>query len=395
MRILVLAPQPFFTQRGTPIAVRLMLETLSARGDEIDVIVYPEGEDVDIPRCRLIRVPAVPGTRGIGPGFSAKKLVADALLAPMALWAVLRRRYDLIIAVEEAAYIALCLRWIIGTPYIADVDSSIPEQIDDKYRLPRWLLGILQGAEARASRGAVGALTCCRALEALVTSQAPGLPVKTIEDITMLEPDDGLPLPEDCRFETPVVMYVGNLEPYQGVDLLIDAFARLDPAMPAALVVIGGHPAHIEAAKERARALGIETRAHFLGPRPVAQLGRYLRAASIVASPRTQGRNTPMKIYSYLDSGRPLLATRLFTHTQVLDDDVAMLVEPEPDDMARGLADLIGSEALRHRMAAAAKARVQAEFSREAYERKLNGFLDEEILPRLVGPDRRRRVRPA
>ena len=58
-------------------------------------------------------------------------------------------------------------------------------------------------------------------------------------------------------------------------------------------------------------------------------------------SPRLKGLNTPMKIYSYLDSGSAVLATRLRTHTQVLDDELAYLVEPEPAALGRGLAALL------------------------------------------------------
>ncbi|MEO1470373.1 MAG: glycosyltransferase family 4 protein [Pseudomonadota bacterium] len=391
-RILVLAPQPFFTQRGTPIAVRLMLETLAARGDRIDVIVYPDGEDIEIEGCRISRVPALPGLTGIGPGFSLRKLAADIVMAPMALARLITRRYDFVIAVEEAAYIAMIFSKLTGVPYIADVDSSIPEQIDDKYGLSPRMRGALTWVETRATRNAIGALTCCKALNDLVRAQAPDLPVQTVEDITMLEPEDGRDPPEDARFEAPTIMYVGNLEPYQGVDLLMEGLAGLAPGIAADLVVIGGRAEHIEAAKARAGELGIADRTHFLGPRPVEHLGRYLRAADIVASPRTQGRNTPMKVYSYLDSGRPLIATRLYTHTQVLDDTIAMLVEPTPEGMADGLTRLLEDPGLRTRMAEAAQTRVQAEFSRAGYERKLNGFLDEQIIPRLR---RRKRARSA
>ena len=380
MRILVLAPQPFFVQRGTPIAVRLLLETLAKRGDELDVVVFPGGEDVEISGCRFFRVPA-PGSGPIGPGFSAKKLFLDAILAPYAAWRMARKRYDLIIAVEEAAFIALPLRWIFSVPYIFDVDSSIPEQMNDKRPLPGWIHRLLVGIEAKAARGAIGALTCCKALEELIQGHAPNLPIQTIEDIAMLDPDDGASPPADVNFDEPIVMYVGNLEPYQGVDLLIDGIAKLKD--PVRLVVIGGNAKHIAEGTERAARQGASDKVSFLGPRPLEDLGRYLRAATIVASPRTQGRNTPMKVYSYLDCGRPMIATRLRTHTQVLDDDISMLVEPEPDDMARGLAALLSDAELRNRLANAAAERVSLEFSRDGYARKLNSFFVHEIEPRI------------
>ncbi|MCV6585596.1 MAG: glycosyltransferase family 4 protein [Marinibacterium sp.] len=381
MKVLVLAPQPFMVQRGTPIAVKMLLEALTARGDDVDAMVFAGGEDVVIPGCRIFRVPAL---SRMPPGLSAKKILSDMLMAPMALGRVLRGRYDLVIAVEEASYIAMVIGFVCRVPYLCDVDSSIPEQIGDKYSLPGWVHRLLVRVERASLRHSAGAMTCCRALEDLVRDHAPDVPVQTLEDVTMLAPDDGGPPPEDCRFDDPVVIYVGNLETYQGIDLLLDGFARVDLARtPARLVVIGGSPEHVAQYQGRARDLGVAGQVSFLGPRPVEDLGRYLRASTITCSPRIQGRNTPMKIYSYLDSGRPLLATRLITHTQALDDEIAMLVAPDPDDVARGLTELLGDADLRDRLSQAAAARVAADFSPQAYTRKLNSFLSERIEPGL------------
>ena len=384
MDILVLAPQPFMAPRGTPIAVKMLLETLSARGDHMDVITFAGGEAIEIENCRFFRVPALPGTRNMSPGFSLKKLVCNVVMFPMACWRMLRKRYDLVLAVEESAYMAMVLRPIFRVPYIFDIDSSIPEQISDKYKLPRAIARFLVAVERRAARRALGAIVCCAALGALVQEYAPTTPIQVLEDVTMLEESEDEESDEAEQYAEPVVMYVGNLEPYQGLGLLIEGVARLDHAVtPARLVVIGGSPHHIEAYRARAKALGIADRVTFAGPKPVAELGTHLRTATIVASPRTQGRNTPMKVYSYLDSGRPLLATRLATHTQVLDDEIAMLVDPDPEDVARGLRALLADPELRARIGAAARIRVAAEFTPAAYRRKLSGFLDAEILPRL------------
>ncbi|MEM8742970.1 MAG: glycosyltransferase family 4 protein [Pseudomonadota bacterium] len=382
MRILVLAPQPFFVSRGTPIAVRSLLQVLTTEGHRCDAVVYAEGTDPRIENCELFRIPALPGTANMPPGFSGKKIIADMGMVAVAIGRLRRQRYDLIVAVEEAAFIAMALKPIFGVPYIYDMDSSIPEQMDDKFGLPGWARRLLAGVEARAARASIGAVTCCRALQETVEGYAPGLPVQTLEDITLIE--EAGAAPDDCQFDEPVVMYVGNLEGYQGVELLIRGFAAaVGEGAVGRLVIIGGTDAHIAAHRALAEDLGIGARVSLLGPRPVERIGDYLSQATIVVSPRTQGRNTPMKVYSYLDSGRPLLATRLPTHTQVLDDDIAMLVEPEPTDMARGLRILLGDATLRDRLAAAAGARVAAEFSPEAYRRKLLGFFETQVVPRL------------
>jgi glycosyltransferase involved in cell wall biosynthesis len=385
MKILVLAPQPFFIQRGTPIAVRALVEGLAAEGHAVDLLVYPEGEDIEIPGVTLHRIPGLPGTRRMPPGFSLRKVIADAVMFPQAAWLLGRGRHDLMIAVEESAYMAMLLKPVFRVPYIFDVDSSIPEQIGDKYDLPGWVQNTLEAVERRASRSALAAITCCKALEDLVKGHAPDLPVQTLEDVTLVEENLPEEPPEDCRFDEPVVMYIGNLESYQGVELLMDGFAEaVSDGRPGRLVIIGGVPEHVAVLKVRAERLGIADQVSLMGPRPVEKIGQYLAQATVVCSPRTQGRNTPMKVYSYLDSGRPLLATRLSTHTQVLDDQIAMLVEPDPADMARGIRTLLEDPALRDRLAAAARARVQAEFSPAAYRRKLAAFLKAEIEPRVA-----------
>jgi glycosyltransferase involved in cell wall biosynthesis len=204
--------------------------------------------------------------------------------------------------------------------------------------------------------------------------------VRRIEDFSLL---DRAPAPADRLADVigrsgPIVLYVGNLERYQGIDLLLEGFAHAHPAVPEAqLVVIGGQAGDVARYRDRARALGVADCAHFLGPRPSAALAGYLDQAAVVASPRIRGQNTPMKVYSYLDSGRPVIATRLPTHTQVLDDAIALLVDPEPRAMGEGLARLLRDAALRERLATAAKARVREEFSHDAFRRKVTAFYDE------------------
>ena len=60
-------------------------------------------------------------------------------------------------------------------------------------------------------------------------------------------------------------------------------------------------------------------------------LASLLAQADVLVSPRTRGNNTPMKIYSYLDAGRAVLATDLPTHTQVLTPECARLAPADPD----------------------------------------------------------------
>jgi glycosyltransferase involved in cell wall biosynthesis len=81
-----------------------------------------------------------------------------------------------------------------------------------------------------------------------------------------------------------------------------------------------------------------------------------------------------MKIYSYLDSGVPILATRLPTHTQVLDDTIACLAPPEPFEFGNAMAQLALDRPRRERLAMRARKRAQRDFTPEAANRKLRDF---------------------
>ncbi|HER62445.1 MAG TPA: glycosyl transferase family 1, partial [Desulfobacteraceae bacterium] len=99
MRVLILAPQPFYQNRGTPIAVRLLAEVLGQNGIKVDLLVYQEGEDVKIPNVTLHRIPAVPGLSAVGPGFSLKKIGCDVLLWLKSLQLQRKVKFDFVHAV--------------------------------------------------------------------------------------------------------------------------------------------------------------------------------------------------------------------------------------------------------------------------------------------------------
>jgi len=376
MRILVLAPQPFFQQRGTPIAVRALVETLAHKGHELDLLVFHEGEPIDLPGVTLHRARAFPGIRNVPPGFSVRKVVGDVAMLLGAIQLVRRNSYDLIHAVEEAVFLARLLHRLTGLPYVYDMDSSMPEQLGLRFRLPQPAVRGLERVEAWAVRPSLGVIAVCPSLVERIVEIAADKPVVCLEDFSHLESvekghDPGL----DLGVDGPIFMYVGNLQVYQGIDLLLSSFARVVQHRPDAhLVVIGGSRVRIHRYIRRSRALSIGHRTHFVGPRSISHLRSYLEQAEVLVSPRIQGRNTPLKIYSYLDSGRPILATRVMAHTQVLDDSISVLAEPTPESMSEGALRLLEDVALRKQLARRARRRARERYSREAFERKLLSF---------------------
>src|SRR5712691_11967411 len=108
-RVLFVAPQPFYEDRGTPIAVRQVLQALGQLGYAVDLLTYPVGSDVTIPGLRIFRGANPFGIRSVPVGLSVQKLLLDISLAA-ALRAHLRSRpYTCVHAVAEMASAAALL----------------------------------------------------------------------------------------------------------------------------------------------------------------------------------------------------------------------------------------------------------------------------------------------
>lgn len=391
MKLLLLAPHPFYQDRGTPIAVDLLLRVLSARGDHIDLVTYHEGCPVCYPNLRVHRILALPFMKNIPLGFSLKKLVCDVLMFVSVLRLAFTNRYDLVHSVEESVFMALVLRTFFGLSYIYDMDSSMSQQLVEKFPKLSAIRKIMEYFENHAIRKSEAVIPVCQALADIAEKQQ-AKKILLLPDISLLDDSVSKDFEDDIRhghrIEGQILMYVGNLERYQGIDLLLESFEAALQKIPAlALVIIGGTGGLIKHYQKKTVDLGISNLVYFLGPKPSDQLGEYLAQADILVSPRIQGNNTPMKVYSYLHSGKGLLATDLLTHTQVLDSEVALLATPTVEAFSNGMLALAENEALRTRLGTAGKLLAQEKYSFEAFRKKLTGLyadLEKKLLHQTV-----------
>lgn len=375
MKILFLAPHPFFAERGTPIAVRLAVEALAKCGHDIDLLTYHEGEDLDIQGMRLIRIWRPPGVKNVPIGFSLKKLICDVWLAAATYSLMLRKRYDVVHGVEEAVFIALAARPFGKFRLVYDMDSLMADQIAEKWPRANFLLPVLRWFERLAMRKADLVLPVCEAIAVRAREVAPPTRVHLLPDVAFA-PSEIPTVAEDlrkyCSQAAPLALYVGNLENYQGVALLLDAMELVPPAKRCNLILIGGTSAMVEAHRAMAATKGLQNHVRFLGRRPIDCLGDYLRQADILCSPRLKGVNTPMKIYSYMAAGKAILATNIASHSQVLDDSCAMLVDPTASAMAAGLQCLTEELTLCQRLGAASAERAGDRYGLKAFEGRID-----------------------
>lgn len=346
MHILMLAPEPFFEPRGTPFSEYHRIRALTDLGHTVDLVTYPFGQDVSMPGLRVFRCLRPPYLRHAKIGPSLAKIPLDVLLTVTAIRRVLTERYDAIHSHEEGAFIGVLLAAVLRIPHLYDMHSSLPQQLTNfAFSRSTLLRRLFTAGERLLIRGSRVIIVICPHLAETVHSIEPEARTILIENAPG-PTDDPVSAEDVARVRQtlgltpamPVVLYTGTLEAYQGLDLLLDAMREVRQARPdARLVIAGGKPDQVEQLREQVRAAGLEEIVILAGQRPAREIPAFLQAATALVSPRSRGTNTPLKIYQYLRSGRPIVATRLLTHLQVLNDEVAVLTEPNAGAFARGI----------------------------------------------------------
>jgi len=387
MKILMLAPEPFFQPRGTPISVYFRLKALSDLGHAVTLVTYPIGQDVSFPGLVIRRSANLLGVRKIKIGPSLIKAPLDILLSFTALRRMIKDRPDLIFSHEEAAWAGAFLGKLFRVPHLYDMHSSLPQQLENfHFSKSKVLKRLFCGLEKFVLKRSKAVIVICRDLLDYVTGLGVGTKAVFLEnfiDFNDFEANPASPAeiaakraaisPEGKK----IILYAGNFEPYQGIPLLIEAFARVKS--PSVLLIVGGIEAEHDEARAQAAALGAAGRIVFVEKVPPKDVPLYIALADVLVSPRVSGTNTPLKIYSFLKSGKPLVATSLWTHTQVVDEKIAVLAPPDPEGFAAGLTFALESDEARER-GRTAKRMADAEYVYPKYLEKMN-----EALARTIG----------
>jgi glycosyltransferase involved in cell wall biosynthesis len=385
MKILMLAPQPFFEPRGTPLSVLGRLKALSELGHKVDLVTYHVGQNVAIPHVVIFRTPKIGIIRTISVGPSAKKLLLDMFVMAKAIRMLWKERYDLLHTHEEASFFGILLAKFFSVPHLYDMHSSLPQQLSNfRYSRFRPLLVLFQWLEQRVINSSDAVITICPALEAYARKINAQIPHVMIENVAT-DVDQGCIREEDVQKFSfahgldggKIVVYAGTLEPYQGIDLLIES-ARIVAAqrLDVIFLLMGGKPEQIQHYKEKVDRIGLSKFFRFTGIRPPNEVRIAVRLSDILVSPRTSGTNTPLKIYSYLRAGKPIVATNLYTHTQVLNEEVSVLVEPEPTALAEGILSVLNDPASAKQMGRRAGEFFEHRYSFERFLQKTRAILE-------------------
>ncbi len=379
----MIAPVPYVEPRGAVFQVYDRLRALSQLGHQVDLVTYPIGQDAPLPGLRIQRAWRYPGLSRIKVGPSAAKFPLDALLFLRALLLLLThpRRYDVIHTHLEAGFFGAILGWLFRLPHVYDMHDDLSEQlVNARFTKSRLLIGLMENVERLILRSARVIIYVYPELRQTIARFAPNVSDDQViliyntavgEDLSGVEEKVLAKRLTTLRHELqiadgdgPVMVYTGTFEPYQGLDLLVGSMPAVLAQHPTArYVLVGGLPEQIAQVRGWAQAAGVEHALRLPGRRPMEEMPLYMRLADVLVSPRAEGTNTPLKLFSYLAAGKPIVATAIHSNTQVLTPTVAELVAPTAEGLAQGTLHVLADAPYAQRLSDATQTLAAREYS--------------------------------
>jgi len=332
LNILTLSPTMFFADYGAHVRILEEITILQKLGHCITVLAYPNGRDIEGVTVR--RCWGVPFNYRVIVGSSRHKIYLDLLLAAMSVWYVLRRRPDVIHAhLHEGGLIGWVLSKLTGAPLIFDFQGSLTaEMIDHNFLAPKSpFYKILCWLETRIDHAADVILTSSTHA-ARILAEKFGVPAAKIyptpdcvnadtfcpdrfadEEKQQFKKQLGLPL------DKKIIVYLGILAPYQGIDILLEALKLLYQNRQDFHLLLMGYPA-VNQYKAKAEQLGLAHLITFTDKIPYEDAPRYLALGDVATAPKISATEGSGKILNYMAMALPTVAFNTPVSREFLGD---------------------------------------------------------------------------
>ncbi len=358
----MIAACPFPWPRGTPIRIQRMAEAVASRGHAVHVVTYHLGGELADPPFVVHRIRDVPTYRRTDPGPTFRKLFQ---LDPM-LVGLLRRlhhehRFDLVHA-HHYEGLLVASHALRETPIVYDAHTLLTSE------LPTYPLGVPRGC-IRVVAPWLDRHLPRRADRIIAVSEAIRRGLATLGAST---PERMHVIPSGVEWERfqverevppdgRTVIFTGNLAPYQGVDLMLEAFAVLHArrADVRLMIVTDSSFTPFDAL---ARTLGVRD-AVDLRRAAFPQQPALLAAATVAVNPRVQCDGIPQKLLNYMAAGLPI-ATFEGSAGPVRHELSGLIVpDGETAAMADAMERLLNDRALARTLGDAAREQARREYS--------------------------------
>jgi glycosyltransferase involved in cell wall biosynthesis len=377
-KVLMVAPTPFFSDRGCHIRIYEEARWLKRLGAEVKIVTYSAGQD--LPEMSAARAKGLISYRKLEAGPSLRKPFADLSL----LWKAREEIKDYKPGVvhchlHEGAFIGLLSS--AGVPVVLDYQGSLAGELNAHqafFRLP-LVSHFMAAVESGINRGVDGILLNCESLIGEIEAKVRGKCRLAGDgvDVERFRPQPAEPAlraQAGLKEGLPVIVYLGLLNYYQGVDLLLDSAVMLKNRGVKFQMLVMGYPLGNYPA--RVKNSGLEDWVRFTGRTDYFQAHRWLALGDIAAAPKISRSESNGKILNYLGMGLPLVCFDRAVNRELAGDCAAHVkfVNGDGQKNARSFADamanLLESPSRRRELSEKGRQRAVEQFSWEAVAKR-------------------------
>lgn len=327
LRVLMIAPTPYFADRGCHVRIYEEARALTDLGHEVCIVTYHLGRDM--PGVRVVRTAHVPWYSKLEAGPSWHKPYLDALLLWKSLAEVRSFRPHLIHAhLHEGALIGSVLKSLLRIPMLFDYQGSLSgESLNHGFfRDMSPLMKLFKGVERFINRRADHIITSSgtgrqeliqdwRIASEKITNLIDGVDTEIFRPHSRSEARRELGISEDVK----LVVYLGLFNRYQGVDLLLDVISTVRCQAPDVRFLLMGFPDREY--RRKAAEMGIDDIITFTGRVRYDRAPFLLSAGDLAVSPKLAQTEANGKLFNYMACGLPTVVFDNQINREILGED--------------------------------------------------------------------------
>ena len=367
---MIIAPTPFFADRGCHVRILGEARALQNLGHQLKICTYHLGEDIN--GIETVRTLCIPWYRKLSAGPSVHKLYIDLLLIWKVLFTCLAFRPHLIHAhLHEGIVIGKVASLVFRVPMVADLQGSLTEELLDHKFIPRWtwLVQLLLWMEKKINQMpnhliASSAQTRRSVIERFRLSENSVTSISDGVDLELFGPRakdfvlrDSLGIaPEDK-----VVVFIGVLTTYQGIDLLLEAIPKVRRDIAAVKFLIIGFPE--DGYRQRARMLRVADSTIFTGKIPYTNSPKYLALGDVAVSPKVSTTEANLKLFTYMAMGLPTVVFENPVNLEILGNRGIYAKQASADSLAEALVLILKDEDRRKELGEACYQKAVVDYS--------------------------------
>lgn len=327
LRILMIAPTPYFSDRGCHVRIYEEAKALKARGHDVIVVTYHLGRNLD--EIPVVRIPNIPWYRKLSAGPSWHKPYLDILLLYKSLVTAKQFSPDVVHAhLHEGAFLAVLSKSSFKVPIVFDCQGSLTGELLDHHfmRNGGLLHRLFEKLEAWITRKVDYVVTSSTPTATLIQEQFPEVANRLLPLIDAVDTEYFKPRIKDAlllrKLGVPsnkkIIVYLGAMTEYQGVDLMLDMLKILDRQRDDFHALVMGYP---EAAYvNKAKKMGLEKCITFTGKVKYADSPLYLSQGDIAVSPKLSTTEANGKVLNYMACGLPCVVFDSEINRELLAD---------------------------------------------------------------------------